>query len=208
MRRRSQLNFLPIGRDQTYQKQEKEKNMKAQNTDPYTVMESNSGRVFQYAKRVALSTPGRFLLAVAVMISLVSIPLLSRADAPNEEKTLTGNWLVTATRLTPLPGQAPTFLSLNTYFEDGNLLVENNTANITSTARGNWQRIGPRQFTQSFFFFRFDAARSYLGTARVTSTITLSADGSEFQSDIVSQIYDASGNLLSTAGLSGVAHRL
>jgi hypothetical protein len=171
-------------------------------------MESNSGRGFEYAKRFALSTPGKLLLAVVVLISLVSIPLLTRAQESNEKRTLTGNWLVHATRLDPLPGQAPTFLSLNTYFEDGNLLVENNTGNITSTARGNWQRIGNQQFTQSFIFFRFDAARNYLGTGQVRSTITLSEDGSEFQSDIVSQIYDASGNLLSTAGLSGVAQRL
>ena len=147
------------------------------------------------------------------MVSLVSVPLLTRAHdsdehGRNERRTLTGNWMVTATRLTPLPGQAPTFLSLNTYFEDGNLLVENNTGNITSTARGNWERTGRQQFTQSFVFFRFDVARNYLGTGRVRSTITLSEDGSEFQSDIVSQIYDVSGNLLSTAGLSGVAQRL
>jgi hypothetical protein len=189
-------------------KERERKNMNSQNTAQNTVVESNSGRVIQYARRVALSAPGKLLLAVAVLISLVSIPLLTRAQESNEKRTLTGNWLVTATRLTPLPGQAPTFLGLNTYFEDGNLLVENNTGNINSTARGNWQRIGYQQFTQSFIFFRFDAARNYLGTGRVRSTITLSEDGSEFQSDIVSQIYDASGNLLSTAGLSGVAHRL
>jgi hypothetical protein len=61
--------------------------MKSQNT----LMESKSGRVFQYARRVALSTPGKFLLAVAVTISLASIPLLTRADQTNEERKLTGN---------------------------------------------------------------------------------------------------------------------
>ena len=142
------------------------------------------------------------------MISLVSIPLLIRADAPNEEKTLTGNWLLTATRLDPLPGQAPTFLSLYTYFEDGNLLYEANNVDIVSTGRGHWERIGHLQFTQSFMFFRFDAARNYLGTIRPTSTITLSEDGSEYHSDTVAQVYDASGNLVRIAHLSAVGQRL
>lgn len=45
-----------------------------------TLMKSKSGRVFQYAKRFALSAPGKLLLAVAVMGSLMSIPLLTEAD--------------------------------------------------------------------------------------------------------------------------------
>jgi hypothetical protein len=62
-----------------------------------------SGRVCQYARRIALSAPARFLLAVTVMISLVSIPLLTRAQESNEKRTLTGNWLVTVTRVNPPP---------------------------------------------------------------------------------------------------------
>jgi len=176
-------------------------------------MESKSGRVFQYAKRVALSTPGKLLLAGAVLISLLSIPLLTRADDRNghdrnEKRTLTGNWLVTSTRIDPLPGQTLNFLGLATFFEDGNYLEENNEAALRSTARGHWERIGHRQFVNSFIFFRFDAARNYLGTAQPTTTITLSDDGSEYQGDTVVQIYDVSGNLVRTARVTGVAHRL
>jgi hypothetical protein len=68
------------------------------------------------------STPGKFLLFVAVMFSVASVPLLPRADAPNEEKTLTGVWVSSVTRIDPAPGQAPTFLSLQTFSEDGNFL--------------------------------------------------------------------------------------
>jgi len=171
-------------------------------------MESNSRRGFEYAKRVALSAPGKFVFAVAVLISLVSIPLLTRAQESNEKGTLTGNWISTATRLDPLPGQAPTFLSLQTFFEDGNFLEENNEAAIRSTGRGHWERIGPRQFMNSFIFLRFDAARIYLGTVQPKTTITLSEDGSEFHGDTVAQISDASGNLLRTVPISGVAHPL
>jgi len=183
--------------------------MKSQNTVQDTGMESKSARGFQYAKRVALSAPGKFLLAVAVMFSLVSIALLTRADEANEQMTLTGNWISTVTRLDPpLPGQNTNFLSLQTFFEDGNFLEENNETVIRSTGRGHWERTGPRQFVNSFIFFRFDAARNFLGTVLPTTTITLSDDGSEYQSDTVAKAYDASGNLLRTARLSGVAHRL
>jgi hypothetical protein len=58
--------------------------VKIQNTIQNTEMESKSRRVFQHAKRVALSAPGKFLLAVAVMGSLMSIPLPTGAGDGNE----------------------------------------------------------------------------------------------------------------------------
>ena len=178
-----------------------------------TGMESNSGCAFEYVKRVALSAPGKFLFAVAVLIGLVSSPLLSRANDRhghdrNEKRTLTGNWLVTVTRFNPAPGLAPTFLSLMTYFEDGNFLEENNTTSISSIRRGNWERIGHQQFTRSFIAFRFDATRNYLGTVQVTATVTLSEDGSAFQADAVIQNYDTLGNLVTTRQSTEVGQRL
>jgi hypothetical protein len=65
-----------------------------------------------------------------------------------------------------------------------------------------------QQFTQSFVFFRFDAARAYLGTRVVTSTITLSRDGNEYQADSVGQNFDTSGNLLTTSQTTEVGQRL
>ena len=183
--------------------------MNSQNTG----MESNSGRVFQYARRVALSAPGRFLFAVAVLIGLVSIPLLTRANDrkghdANEKRTLTGNWLVTVTRVNPPPSLAPTFLSLMTYFEDGNVSDESNTTVIRSTGRGNWERTGHQQFTRLMTFFRFDATRNYLGTGRITATVTLSEDGSEFEANAVIQNFDPSGNLLTTLQSTELGQRL
>jgi len=172
-------------------------------------MESMSGRIWQYANLVALRAPGKLLLALSAIVSLVSISLLTRADQTNEEKKLTGNWMVTVTRLNPAPGQAPTVLSLVTYFEDGNLLQEGSDPGIRSTGRGKWERTGRQQFTQSFINFRFDAARIYLGARVVTSNITLSEDGNQYQGDAVAKFFDASGNLVSTApGAIEVAQRL
>ncbi|MEO6033645.1 MAG: hypothetical protein ABIQ35_00160 [Verrucomicrobiota bacterium] len=181
-------------------------------------MESKSGRVLQYATRVALSAPGKFLLAVAVMVSLVSIPLPTKAGGrsehgrnghdQNEQRTLTGNWMVTVTRVNPPPSLPPTFLSLMTYFEDGNFLEESNTTAIRSTHRGDWERIWRRQFARVSVAFRFDAARTYLGTGRITATLTLSEDGSQFQAEAVLENFDPSGNLLTTAQSTEVGQRL
>jgi len=185
-------------------KEGERKNMKSQNT----VTESKSGRIVQYAKRIALTAPGKLLLAVAVMIGLVSIPLLTRANQTNEKRQLTGNWMLTVTPVTSPPGLAPSFLGLLTFFDDGNLVEESNTTAIRGTGRGHWEKIGHEQFTFSFVSFRFDAARTYLGTGRITATITLSEDGSALQGDAVVQNFDASGNLLITLQVTEVGQRL
>lgn len=177
------------------------------------MMESKLGRVCQHARRVALSAPGKLLLAGVVVFSLISAALPTRADAPNgqdrnDKRTLTGNWMVTVTPVTSPPGLAPAFLTLVTYFADGNLLQESSGNTIRTTGRGNWERTGHQQFTQSFIFFRFDAARTYLGTRVVTSTIRLSEDGRSYQADSVGQNFDTSGNLLSTSQVTEVGQRL
>lgn len=179
--------------------------MNPQNTVHNTGMESKSARGFEYVKRVALSAPGKFLLAVAILISLVSIPLLTRADQTNEARKLTGNWMVTVTPTSP---PAPPFATLVTYFEDGNLLQESSGTTLRSTGRGSWQRTGHQQFSQSMIWFRFDAARTYLGTRVVTSTVTLSEDGNQYQAESVGQNFDTSGNLLTTSQVTEVAQRL
>lgn len=171
-----------------------------------TVVESKSQRRFPSLTRSTLSAAGKLLLAVTVLFGLMSLPLLIRADQPNGERTLTGNWLVTVTPVTSPP--TPAFLSLVTYFEDGNLLQEGTSNILRSTGRGNWERTGHRRFTQSIILFRFDAARTYIGTRVITSTIRLSKDGSEYQADSVGQNFDTSGNLLTTSQVTEVAQRL
>src|SRR5258706_799891 len=92
----------PENQQERKQTKEKERNMKVQNT----VIESTSGRVFLYAKRVALSGPGKLLLAAAAMIGLVSVPLLTRADDQKEDLTLEGSWINTVSPILP-PGAPP-----------------------------------------------------------------------------------------------------
>jgi hypothetical protein len=50
-----------------------------------TLMESKSGHVLKYAKRVAQSGPGKLMLAVAVLGSLMSIQLVTGAGDGSEQ---------------------------------------------------------------------------------------------------------------------------
>jgi hypothetical protein len=180
--------------------------MKVQDVVEIKTIDSKAGRIIQHASG---APRGKLLLTMAVIISLVGIPLLTRAGQTNEEKKLTGNWMGTVTRANPAPGQAPTVLSLVTFFEDGNLLQEGSDPSIRTAGHGTWRRTGHQQFTQSFLNFRFDASRAYLGTRVITSNITLSEDGNQYQADTVVQFFDAAGNLLNTGqGGTEVAQRL
>ena len=171
--------------------------------------------LFQHARRLALSTPAKLTLAattlVVVMFSLTSVSLPTRAadqNRRNQNWTLAGNWMATLTRVNPASGQVSSFLTLVTYFEDGNLLHESNSPDFNGTGRGSWKRTGPREFTLAFTFFRYDSARAYAGTRRITSTITLSRDGNEYEAESVGQDFDPSGNPQSTFQATGIGRRL
>jgi hypothetical protein len=138
----------------------------------------------------------RFVV-LAIAMSLITLPAVGGGFGFKERQeriTLTGNWLVTVTRPSPLP----ILLSLQTYFEDGNVLEESNSTSIRSLAHGTWEKVGQRQFTRTWFYFRFDAARNFIGSGKVTATVVLSKDGQTFEATAVIETFDAAGNLIST----------
>ena len=157
-------------------------------------------------------------IAFAIAVSLIAVQLASGAPIWNGNRTLTGNWVVTVTRIDPPPGLPPTFLSLQTYSAEGLFLEESNTNLIRSSARGEWKRTGLEAgapgnsfdrgfFTRSFFFFRFDALRNFIGTARNTARIMLSDDGRTFTAAATLELFDAAGNLLSTSQATEAGQR-
>jgi hypothetical protein len=166
------------------------KNIRSQNT----VMESKPGRGREYAKRAALSARSKSILAAAVLIGLVSTPLLTNAQETNEKRTLTGNWIVAVTRLNPPPGQAPNILNLSTYFEDGNVVTNSSNRGLIGTGHGHWERTGRQQFTRFARLFLFDAAGNYAGIRQISATLTLSEDGTEFHATGSIENFDTSGN--------------
>ena len=146
-------------------------------------------------------------IVVALILLLTTVQLARGDDNSREKRTLTGNWVVTVTRIDPPPGLPPTFLSLQTYFAEDLFLEESNTNLIRSSARGEWDKTGHRQFSRSFLFFRFDASRIFIGTARNAATITLSEDGQTFEAAATLELFDAAGNLLSTSQATEAGQR-
>jgi hypothetical protein len=157
-------------------------------------------------------------IALAIAVSLLAVQLASAAPIWKGNGTLKGNWVVTVTRINPPPGLPPTFLSLQTYSTEGLFLEESNTNLIRSSARGEWNRTGLEadapepgfsrgQFSRSFFFFRFDASRNFIGTARNTARIMLSDDGQIFRAEATLELFDAAGNLLSTSQATETGRR-
>ena len=179
------------------------KDMKSQNT----AMESKPGRGREYAKRVALSARGKSILAVAVLIGLVSIPLLTKAQESNEKRTLTGNWMVAVTRIPPPPGNPANILNLSNYFEDGNVITNSSNRSLIGTGHGNWERTGRQQFHRSSRLFLFDAAGNYAGIRLVEADLTLSEDGRRFDANGSVTSFDLLGNQTNTFNSTEVGQR-
>ena len=146
-------------------------------------MLSKSGRVFQYAKRVALSTPGKFLLAVAVMISLISIALPTKADGRNdrgqnedprdEGHGLEGSWINTVSPILP-PGVPP--VSIRTYFTvspGGAWLGSDRTKPFGSPQHGTWVHLQGHEYAWTSMQDLFDPAGTFLGTFKARARVQL-----------------------------------
>lgn len=180
--------------------------MKAQNTVQNTVMESKSGRGFEYVKRVALSAPGKFLLAVAVMISLVSVPLLSRAHDRNghdrndnlrlDGHGLEGSWINTVSPILP-PGVPP--INVRTYLtfsEGGASIGSDRSKPFGSPQHGTWVHVRGHEFAMTFVQDLFDQAGTFLGTFKGRTRIRL-VGSNEFVGVASVETSDPSGNVVS-----------
>ena len=173
--------------------------MHAQSTVQNTGRESKSGRVFQYAKRVALSTPGKFLLAAAVTISLLSIPRLTRADGGNDNLTqeghrLEGSWSLTVSPILP-PGAPPiSFHTYLTFSEGGASIGSDRTKPFASPQHGTWVHVQGHEFAGTFVQDLFDQAGTFLGTFKGRTRILL-VGRNEFVGVANVEQRDPNGNL-------------
>jgi len=176
--------------------------MKAQNT----VMELKWRRVFQYARRVALSGPGKLVLAVAVIGSLMSIPVRTVADDRNEHDRndnsrheghgLEGSWINTVSPILP-PGVPP--VSVRTYltFSAGGASIgSDRTKPFGSPQHGTWVHVQGHEYAMTFVQDLFDQAGTFQGTFKGRTRIRL-VGSNELVGVASVETSDPSGNVVS-----------
>lgn len=129
---------------------------------------------------------------------------------------ITGTWLVNinfnagaanavAQTSLPAPGvrtQAP-FVAVETFHADGSF-IETSLTDYQPPAgppgQGVWERTGNREFALTFYGVSLTDLLNpqLLGTYKVRSKLKLNRTGEEFSGPFVVEIYDATGNLVTT----------
>jgi hypothetical protein len=174
--------------------------MKSQNAVQNIVMESKARRGIEYVKRVALSSPGKFLLAVAVLTSLVSIPLLTKADETNDNLQLEGyglegSWINTVSPILP-PGTPPiTFLTYVTFSGGGASIGSDRTKPFASPQHGTWVQVQGHEYAWTFVQDLFDQAGTFVGTFKGRARAQL-VGKNEFVGVASVETRDPSGNVV------------
>jgi hypothetical protein len=121
------------------------------------------------------------------------------ADLNPAAQKLEGTWLITVTRLNPPPNLPPAFQSLMANLPGGAVIETSNTGRTNrGPAFGEWVRTGSRQFTTTFYFFRFAAGEVYAGLTKVVRNVQLNEDLQTFRAVSVQEQYDPQGTLIAT----------
>jgi hypothetical protein len=156
-------------------------------------------------------TSNRSLVAVVAVTTAIAMSVVgaitasagSRAESPANQ--IAGTWDVTVDRPQPLSD----LKSLQTLTGDGSTIeIANVGTALRSPSHGAWERLEERRYASTMVFFRYDPqSGAYLGTQKIVSTFTLSADGGSYSGVAVSTLYDPAGNVVVAglaAGISGV----
>src|SRR5215470_9019235 len=144
-----------------------------------------------------------FGVAVAITLTVAEVPVFAQ-----DAQTLEGAWHVTVTiRNCQTGAPARTVLALNTFVPGGSMFE---TANgfLRSPSHGTWQKITGHDYTATFIFFTFNPDGSWLGSNKITRTITLSGDHQTFTAIASVEVFDASGKLIANGCATETAERL
>ena len=157
------------------------------------------------------ASPTVYRFAVVLAIVLGATPYLF-ADDSDERRALEGVWDVAVTVRDCQTGAVVRLVSASNMFMRGGTLTEMNkrlSPASRSVSYGTWRPAGDHRFTSVFRFSRFNPADgTFLGTQTVTRKITVSSDGNTFAANTVSEMFDATNQVIRRDCATEMATRL
>ena len=149
-------------------------------------------------KRILRSSAMAALLLAATQ-TIVSAQGAADAERSREEgHRIEGVWTVNVTIRDCRSGNViRSVRALNLFIHDGSLTET--AANVLRTPSvGTWRHLEGKSYTSTFNFFRYSPDGTFASRAKVTRSIELIEDGSEFTSTDTVEDFDANNVLIST----------
>lgn len=137
----------------------------------------------------------------AALVQAETAPAVREADqgGPPKKKAIVGSWLETVTFS---GGARPPLKSINTFIEDGNLVVADQ-GNVTteppavfSAGHGAWVHLGGRTFAWTVLELISDLNGNLFGTLKVRGQYTVNKSGNSYSGQFKAEITDTAGNLI------------
>lgn len=125
-----------------------------------------------------------------------------RKDARTDGQHLEGSWVLTAS----IEGE-PLIHALITFNRDGSFL-ETAAAPGVSTGHGVWARTGNRKFALTNVYLRLNETGQFIGTSKVRASFDLGETLDSGNGQFVTDVFDASGNLVDSFGGTAQAKRI
>lgn len=154
---------------------------------------------------------GRFglLSGLVLGIAISLTPAQAMDDSKSAAGKLEGTWLTqVAIRDCQSGAILRSFSAINT-FNSGETMVDTTTGvspSLRSPGLGKWEQTGPQTYTAISLALLFNPAGVWIGSQKLTHTITVSGDENVFTS--TSQVFDTSGTVLSTGCATAAGTRM
>jgi hypothetical protein len=153
-----------------------------------------------------------------VLAAAIVLPALSGTQVPafaqsaqeqrgQEEQGIEGVWDIIVTVRSCATGAALFTGQVIHMFIDGGTLTEVADRANRSAGLGTWRHLGGSSYTSHHKFIEYTAAGGFNGTTVLTREIELSKDADEFTATTTSEVFNATGQLVSTGCATSTATR-
>ena len=150
------------------------------------------------------------IVALALAATQITVSAQETADAehgPKEKPGIEGVWIVNVSIRDCRRGDViRNVRALNLFIHDGSL-TETAVNVLRTPSVGSWRHFEGKTYTSKFTFFRYNPDGTFASRAKVTRTIELIEDHSEFTSTGTVEDFDANNVLISTACATETATR-